>query len=265
MLSLTSVGKDEWVFDADRQHEDEEFECINQAMDLLESDKEIIVEQILIDFLSKFPESIAVCSLLAEIYATQDKHFQSYLINREAVRIGLDALPKKFDWKKSKLNWGFIENRPFLRAYYRLGLTLKEQNKLVEAAQIFERLLSVCPNDNIGARSILPEIYFLQANYQGVMDLALKYPNDMLSEVTFGAVLATALLGDLPKAKIMLAAAAEKMPLVVKELKKKRHRQPKSLMEGMITIGGADQAYEYWQDFGKFWQTDMGVELLASV
>lgn len=263
MLKLVSVGKDQWMFENDPEQALAEFDCIDLAAEAYHSGKVELAVEMLRQWLLEFPDSIEACNTLGQIHESQNQNFDSYLVKREAVRIGLAAMPAKFNWKKSQLEWGFIENRPFMRAYYALGLELLDQKKLDEAAEVFERLLSVCPNDNIGARCVLPEVYFLQGNYRGVIELHSKYPDDMLPEVTFGAALATAMLCDLPKAKQMLAEAAERLPLVLKELKKKRHTRPKSVAEGMMTIGGADQAYAYWEDFGQFWQNEAGIQLLG--
>ena len=51
----------------------------------------------------------------------------------------------------------------------------------------------------------------------------------------------------------MLENCVVELPLVGKEILKKRHPKPKSYTEGYITLGGPDQAYEYWRYFGKYW------------
>lgn len=65
------------------------------------------------------------------------------------VRIGELSLPAGFD---GLLDWGRIYNRPFLRCLHGYGLSLWRLGKLADAQQVFERILSLNPNDNQGAR-----------------------------------------------------------------------------------------------------------------
>jgi tetratricopeptide (TPR) repeat protein len=50
------------------------------------------------------------------------------------------------------LVWGRIHNRPFLRCLEGYGLCLWRLGRLAEAQRVFERLLSLNPNDNQGVR-----------------------------------------------------------------------------------------------------------------
>lgn len=65
------------------------------------------------------------------------------------IRIGELSLPPDFD---GVLVWGRIYNRPFLRCLRGYGLCLWRLGKFAEAQQVFERILSLNPNDNQGVR-----------------------------------------------------------------------------------------------------------------
>jgi hypothetical protein len=65
------------------------------------------------------------------------------------IRIGELSLPAGFD---GLLVWGRIYNRPFLRCLHGYGLCLWRLGKLGETQRVFERILSLNPNDNQGAR-----------------------------------------------------------------------------------------------------------------
>jgi hypothetical protein len=65
------------------------------------------------------------------------------------MRIGELSLPPGFD---GVLVWGRIYNRPYLRCLHGYGLCLWRSGKLAEAEQVFQRMLSLNPNDNQGVR-----------------------------------------------------------------------------------------------------------------
>ena len=71
------------------------------------------------------------------------------------IRIGELSLPPDFD---GVLVWGRIYNRPFLRCLHGYGLCLWRLGKLAEAQQVFERILSLNPNDNQGVRFCWDEV-----------------------------------------------------------------------------------------------------------
>lgn len=66
------------------------------------------------------------------------------------IRIGELSLPANFD---GVLVWGRIYNRPFLRCLHGYGLCLWRLGRHTEAQHVFERILSLNPNDNQGVRS----------------------------------------------------------------------------------------------------------------
>jgi tetratricopeptide (TPR) repeat protein len=65
------------------------------------------------------------------------------------VRIGELSLPAGTD---VFLTWGRTCNRPFLRCLHGYGLCLWRLGRLPEAQRVFERILSLNPNDNQGVR-----------------------------------------------------------------------------------------------------------------
>jgi hypothetical protein len=65
------------------------------------------------------------------------------------MRIGELSLPQDF---AGLLLWGHIYNRPFLRCLHGYGLCRWRMGQLPQAQQVFERILSLNPNDNQGIR-----------------------------------------------------------------------------------------------------------------
>lgn len=80
---------------------------------------------------------------------------QAILHYEIGMRIGELSLPDGFD---GVLLWGQLENRPFLRCLHGYGLCLWRRGQLAAAEQVFERMLSLNPNDNQGVRACWDDV-----------------------------------------------------------------------------------------------------------
>jgi hypothetical protein len=78
---------------------------------------------------------------------------------------------------QASIKWGYLEHRPFLRAYHRLGLVLYKQGKIEEALEKFRFLLKVNPNDNQGVRSLAFHIWIELKEFEKAEALATKHFN----------------------------------------------------------------------------------------
>lgn len=56
------------------------------------------------------------------------------------------------------LEWGHIDNRPFLRCLHGLGLCLWRLDLIDEATTVFERMLCLNPGDNQGVRFVFAQV-----------------------------------------------------------------------------------------------------------
>ncbi len=252
MIKLQNIGDDEWVFE-DSLVASSVHERLDDAIDLWHSGKLNKAERLIKSIIKNNPYYIDAYHHASMIYEESGLDFEAYLCCREAVRIGLSAIPKEFSWTTSKMEWGHLNNRPFLRAYHNLGLWLEKRNEINEAIKLYSNMLLVCPNDNIGVRYILPKLWIETGDLLSIVRLNKEYPDDDSPEFMYTHPLALVMLGDIEKAKTLLDDAKTAFPLVAKELKKKHHPKPKSSFSGGITVGGTDQAYEYWKQYGKFW------------
>ncbi len=71
------------------------------------------------------------------------------------LRIGELSLGNDFT---GLLQWGFIDNRPFLRCMHGYGLCLWRLGRFDEAQRVFERMLWMNPLDNQGVRFLIDEV-----------------------------------------------------------------------------------------------------------
>lgn len=79
---------------------------------------------------------------------------------KEYYQKGVDLISKYCgkNWKKKRMEWGIIENRPYLRAIHGLCLCEWRDKNFKEAEDLASLLLKICPNDNLGVRFIIDEI-----------------------------------------------------------------------------------------------------------
>jgi len=263
-LKITEIGDDDWVF-SDTETSQSDFEILDRAIDFWHEGSYDLAENLLKNEIVKNTSNIDALHHLSMLYDDTSREFEAYLCCREAVRIGLDAIPKGFDWRKSQLNWYVHENRPFMRAYHFLGLWHQRRNEIELAITVFSRLLATCPNDNLGVRYILPKLWIDQGDYLSVLRLCKEYEDDTAPEITYTYPLVLVLLGEQEKAAQLFKKAKANLPLVAKELKKKLHPKPKSKMPGDITHGGAGEAYSYWKEYGCYWaNSNKAMSLLSN-
>ncbi len=268
MIELIKIetfnNDDEWEF-YDSLHNDSDVDELYQAIESWHGGQLALAEQKIKLLIKKNQNHIDAYHHLAMLYDETSRGFEAYLCCREAVRIGTSAIPKDFSWNRSKLRWGYIENRPFLRAYHYLGLLLQRRGEDKEAIEVFSRMLQICPNDNLGVRCLLPALWLKNGDIQSAIRLCKAYDDDSSPEIMFTYPLLLLIEGEVSKAQSLLSEAKSQFPLIVKELLKKRHVKPRSCsLTGGIIMGGAEQAYEYWKLYGEYWlENEMAMDLIA--
>jgi hypothetical protein len=88
---------------------------------------------------------LGIVSLEARKLKAAEQHF----------RAAIDGGQRHLERDGAKVDWGFIENRPYLRGLANLALVLAEQKKWAEALAIHKHMLKLNPNDNQGVRWLI--------------------------------------------------------------------------------------------------------------
>jgi tetratricopeptide (TPR) repeat protein len=70
-------------------------------------------------------------------------------------RAAVDGGERHLERDGTEVDWGFVENRPYLRGLANLALVLVEQKKWAEALTIHKQMLKLNPNDNQGVRYLI--------------------------------------------------------------------------------------------------------------
>jgi tetratricopeptide (TPR) repeat protein len=258
-ITLQRVGEHEWCFQYPRLDGDvyEEFHAVLELMD--EGSYEQVIGP-LRSLVKRYPEFIDARHHLALALKASDSRLE-YVAGdewRAAVNTGLAVLPSEFVIGRDLLEWGWLENRPFLRAYHALGLDAMGRGQTGEALAIWQDLLDLNPNDNQGIRSLAVDGFFARRRPAEVLALCGRYLDDAMPALLYGRVLALFMLDRVDEAAAALVDAARFAPMVAKELTKKTHPAPRDLHPEYVTMGGADEAYYYWRDSGEFWKRTPG-------
>lgn len=245
MTTLVEESPNSWVFDHPSPEGAEA--RLDEAVRLLDAGKFDHADEELRLLLVVCPDHMDALHHLALLFGSRGKYLESYLCTREAVRIGLDAIPPGFSWLTGRMLWSHLENRPFMRAYHALGLHLLRDRGAAAAIDIFARLVSVDPNDNLGARYTWMQCLLDLRDWQSALDLSRRYPDDVSPDMMYSKVVALVGSGQMDEAGVSLEAAIQCRPNVASELLKAKHSRPRSVHPGYVAVGGDEEAFDYWE------------------
>ena len=253
MLTLSRVGPHEWRF---------EYPPIFRALmnefhagcELYEVDAMEEAETLFRSTLAQMPDHLDALHYLALVLSEREETEYAQDLWSLAVVIGHMAFPPDFESGVDRLEWQFLDNRPFLRCLHGLALTWHERGETEKALGFTQELLSLSPNDNLGIRAVALEELFALGRWEDAFQLTQRYHGDIFPETLYGRALALFRLGRPLMAMTALEQAVKSHPRVKAELLKASHRRPKSKWPGRLEVGGADEAYEYWKSWGRFWK-----------
>lgn len=256
-VKLRQLAAHEWKFEFPRMDAavSGRFE---EALEAMRSGDLAGVVELLQQLLKDFPEHIDARHHLAIVLDATRRPAKALREWCRAVETGLAALPPTFVFGRDLLEWGWLENRPFLRAYTSLGIAYQERGLLGEACTILENVLDLNPNDNQGVRTPIMECLFALRRPRRVLDLSERFQEYQDMTVLYGRALALLQLGQTGDARTAAAAAVEAYPLAAEELLKTAHTPPPQEFPGYLAYGGEDEAYDYWTRFGEFWKRTPG-------
>lgn len=156
-----------------------------------------------------------------------------------------------------RLRWLVGENRPALRALFRLHEGAVVAGRDEEARRLAERLLELNPDDNHGTRYWLASALLKASEPEACLRIVQAYPDDAAPEIRFNAALAHFLLGHARSATESLLAAHRATPRVTHYLLERRVTRPK-LHEYGVTLGGDDRGWLYREDMRPTWVATPG-------
>ena len=159
MLKLTRRGAHEWEFVYPDIY-DNLMDEFNAGCEIYEQGDLDAAERAFRQVLARMPDHLDAIHHLAMVLSEGNPPDQSHDLWDQAVRIGRKAFPQDFKPGRDRLEWGWLENRPFLRCLHGLALARYEEEEVEEALSLFQELLSLNPNDNQGVRAMAEEALF---------------------------------------------------------------------------------------------------------
>lgn len=252
-MKLIEPFKNEWVFHDPTVNLEIEEE-FDEAVDAARSGDLRSAERMARDIVRRCPNHIDALHHLALWMGELGDTVTSYAFCQAAVSIGLHAIPPEFDWNRSRMEWGHFENRPFMRAYHALAFKRMEQGDWEAAISILSRLLAVNPDDNLGVRYELPLCWFETGDIAAVVEHCRRHEGDGSPFMAYSNALAHILADEMTKAESVLEYAVRADPHVARELLADDHPEPEREIPGTYRLGGASEAWHYWDLNGKYWQ-----------
>jgi tetratricopeptide (TPR) repeat protein len=255
MLKLSRVAPHEWRFVYSDIY-DNLMDEFDSGCEFYEQGNLDEAERVFKAVLAQMPDYLDAIHHLALVLSERNLLDQARDLWDQSVRIGRKAFPQDFKLGRERLEWGWLENRPFLRCLHGLALARYDEGEVEEALRLFQELLSLNPNDNQGVRAMAEEVLFKLGRLEDALEITEQYREDVMPETLYGRALALFKLGRRREASVALKQAIRYLPLVRKELLKTGHRLPRTARPDMVSVGGADEAYYYWQHWGQFWEED---------
>lgn len=214
---------------------------------------------------TKAKQALELCNTSPLVY---EAYYKACLSNEKASKIldkGLEASELLFggDYEKENMGhfWGLIETRPYIRLLGAKGLILEEQNKKKEAAEIFNKILTLNPQDNSGVRNILQRLYLDLKDYDAFVDLIDQFEDEFEHSLhsLYNYALYCYMTGDdCEDADEAMFDALDFNPFVLPYLlgKKQIPKQPIS----RFSPNAEDGAMVYIQETLSLWRKQVGIQ-----
>ncbi|MBI2938534.1 MAG: tetratricopeptide repeat protein [Thaumarchaeota archaeon] len=245
-----------WCFEFSERMQDVQ----DRLCDIMDSiyDSPAKAERKLVKIIESSPHAFDAYSQLAYILWECKQTKEAIELLKEGFSKAKELFPKGFVLGASKLPWGVLENRPFLRMYGSLGVRYWDLGDFTAAKKIFEDIVEMNPDDNQGVRELLCSCYFELGDKESVLKLCEMYEDDAMPAIMFGRVLVLFRFGRLDEARRALLEAAKYSGNVAMEIMKNKHKAVKTSKPAYIVSGSPYEAQLYWHEFGRHWQETLG-------
>lgn len=200
------------------------------------------------------PNCVDAYVLLAEHAKTADEAQKLY---EQGLAAGERALGRQAFEEYAGHFWGFLETRPYMRARQGLAQCLWEAGRREEAAEHYQDMLKLNPNDNQGVRYSLATLLLDLDRDEDLRRLLTENEDDASAVWAYTkALLAFREGGESLRANRLLAQATKVNKHVPAYLL--GHKQLPRELPPYITMGGEDEAISYTAGNRRGWLNTPG-------
>lgn len=231
---------------------------LEEAIDILYSDSLKSIK-ILIEIIKSYPYHIDAYHHLANAYFYCNKIDDALINYEKAFSIGSKCFPNKKDFQfgRDLIEWGYIENRPFLRAMHGLSIACWYSCKKEKSILLWEKMLKLNPIDNQGIRILFAISCLEFQRYDELIILSNNFGDGIGHDVEIALSLIYFIKHDLEKAKYYLRNALRYNMEEIKSLLKRNITEPDlrgSYDNGMIICNKDYSIYEFYKWNHKYWK-----------
>jgi len=194
--------------------------------------------------------------LLAEEQAKSAEERLEYY--RKGVEMGGQALGPKGFKEYAGHFWGFLETRPYMRARAGLAATLGALGETDAAISHYQDMPRLNPGDNQGIRYALAACLMKRGDTEALKKLLKRFEEDCSASWLYTQAL-IAFRENEPreeKAEELAKKACKAKSHVPAVLAGRKKAQPSTT--GYLTVGGEDEADDYFEEWGFEWLTTPG-------
>ena len=176
---------------------------------------------------------------------------------RKGVEVGEQALGPGGFKEYAGHFWGFLETRPYMRARAGLAATLSALGETDAAIGHYQDMLRLNPRDNQGIRYALAACLMRRGDTETLKKLLKRYDEDgSASWLYTRALIAFRENAPKEKAEELAKEACKANSHVPAVLAGKKKAKPSTT--GYLTVGGEDEAADYFEEWGFEWVTTPG-------
>jgi hypothetical protein len=229
-----------------------EIEQINDYLDKINSSSSVAKRRKLFkEAIEKFPNCVELRLFSANEYNSFEKIMNIY---DEALEIAEKQIGSEKYFKElegARMFWGITKTRPYMTVLFEKAQLLYEYSLDNYAADIWVRMLDLCPTDNLGVRTYLLEYFLKNGNRNEAKNLLNNYPECGLPGFIWTDIMFQLEENNDKTAKKRIKTGIGVNKHVPKLLLNKKKYQAD--FPGMVTIGSKHEAELYCGRFKTLW------------
>ena len=219
------------------------------AFDAMEAETDAQAIKLANRALKLYPDCVDALVVLAEIESESPRKLIEAL--KKAVAAGERSLGATYIRQNTGHFWGLLETRPYMRALGQLANQLQAQGIKLDAIQLYEKMLTLNPNDNQGVRDPLLGLYLATNNLQAARRVLKDFEEDASAAFAWARVLERVLSADLPAAEAALSLARSANRFV--ELYLTGQRKLSGELPEMYSPGSDEEAILVLENLASAW------------